>query len=860
MFTIWKKLFYLLDENGNGYIDRKEFTNVFVDHLDDLLETSDGQKLMQLLFGVDNNQYSSISPTQEQIAAVFSVMDTNRDNEIEWSEYLRFLQQRQQQLFTTEGDDETPATDVLEVKPEQKQELRKKNREDTRTSSSNPANESDQDEIPPEETRDKPRSKPSKQEPAASKRPVKVSSSEEKLLKLQYSNQEQNRLQQQITSLETILAIERRRYAELAADRQALMRSYQQLHLKHQSEIIQEQTKTKWMKQTIERQQQQLEEREKLRQNHNQASIVLQSTFRSRLEQKRYQGIKLQRVNAAITIQCTVRRVKAMKQLRVLQEMNRVAKERIRAASLMQKFILYQLYRKERALLVEARKISAMILQKNARRMIACTAWKGQKLAVLRLQCWVRQRLAMKRFTRLHDATLVVKKAVVGWYPRWKYAMIKASTRKIQKWWRRASRERSAYFTLVEAALCIQSVWKRRSARKWFEREWKRQEKYLAHLEAAICIQAAWRRQQQHTVRKRAKEGIPWLDDDTTVEALLYNLVAMVEADVVIPVTIEHITEDTPADDQTVPSPAEKLDTDAEELICGKEDPIGPTELEYISSVGDGGDGGNADEIEAVLDDLVAVVIRDNEDTGGVRRESDLLTACNDNLAQVEWIQEDEAGDQSCPGTTFADQKVILSKSESDEVDVTAKLLDDPEYCTNQSLIDDMKELVVLSAVAEEATHMQQVSDSTLDEIVEKAAEFEPSENAVEPFGAPDNVMQAVVSSEITRDDTSATMDQSQRPFPEDFDVDVATGDFTVPEDSDDEASNRHDCEDGSSIDSTDLMMEADAMTTIQDIPDNTVPKSARHTPKATRMDSSILLADLDQLNAREDTSTPEAN
>ncbi|ETM34156.1 hypothetical protein L914_18695 [Phytophthora nicotianae] len=709
MFTIWKKLFYLLDENGNGYIDRKEFTNVFVDHLDDLLETSDGQKLMQLLFGVDNNQYSSISPTQEQIAAVFSVMDTNRDNEIEWSEYLRFLQQRQQQLFTTEGDDETPATDVLEVKPEQKQELRKKNREDTRTSSSNPANESDQDEIPPEETRDKPRSKPSKQEPAASKRPVKVSSSEEKLLKLQYSNQEQNRLQQQITSLETILAIERRRYAELAADRQALMRSYQQLHLKHQSEIIQEQTKTKWMKQTIERQQQQLEEREKLRQNHNQASIVLQSTFRSRLEQKRYQGIKLQRVNAAITIQCT-------------------------------------------------------------------------------------------------------------------------------------------------------SVWKRRSARKWFEREWKRQEKYLAHLEAAICIQAAWRRQQQHTVRKRAKEGIPWLDDDTTVEALLYNLVAMVEADVVIPVTIEHITEDTPADDQTVPSPAEKLDTDAEELICGKEDPIGPTELEYISSVGDGGDGGNADEIEAVLDDLVTVVIRDNEDTGGVRRESDLLTACNDNLAQVEWIQEDEAGDQSCPGTTFADQKVILSKSESDEVDVTAKLLDDPEYCTIQSLIDDMKELVVLSAVAEEATHMQQVSDSTLDEIVEKAAEFEPSENAVEPFGAPDNVMQAVVSSEITRDDTSATMDQSQRPFPEDFDVDVATGDFTVPEDSDDEASNRHDCEDGSSIDSTDLMMEADAMTTIQDIPDNTVPKSARHTPKATRMDSSILLADLDQLNAREDTSTPEAN
>ncbi|KAG6959240.1 hypothetical protein JG688_00010160 [Phytophthora aleatoria] len=97
MFTIWKKLFYLLDQNRNGYIDRKEFTNVFVDHLEgisayqvflivltrrfvDMMVTSDGQKLMHLLFGVDKNQDSSISPAQEQITALFSVMDTNRDN------------------------------------------------------------------------------------------------------------------------------------------------------------------------------------------------------------------------------------------------------------------------------------------------------------------------------------------------------------------------------------------------------------------------------------------------------------------------------------------------------------------------------------------------------------------------------------------------------------------------------------------------------------------------------------------------------------------------------------------------------------------------------------------------------------
>ncbi|KAG6974773.1 hypothetical protein JG687_00000186 [Phytophthora cactorum] len=100
MFTIWKKLFYLLDQNRNGYIDRKEFTNVFVDHLEgisayqqvvlivltrrfvDMMVTSDGQKLMHLLFGVDKNQDSSISPALEQITALFSVMDTNRDNEL----------------------------------------------------------------------------------------------------------------------------------------------------------------------------------------------------------------------------------------------------------------------------------------------------------------------------------------------------------------------------------------------------------------------------------------------------------------------------------------------------------------------------------------------------------------------------------------------------------------------------------------------------------------------------------------------------------------------------------------------------------------------------------------------------------
>ncbi|KAE9343395.1 hypothetical protein PF008_g9698 [Phytophthora fragariae] len=271
--TIWKKLFYLLDQNCNGYIDRNEFTNVFLDHVEDMTKTSDGQKLLQLLFGDDGNQASTIqgntsTPSQEQITALFSIMDTNRDNEIEWGEYLRFLQRKQQQLVhLTKETEENPAHEPTEVTSGQKQELRKKHREDKRAIPIEERTIAASNQSPEELRAADPKDGALKQGRAAPKRSSKVSSAEHKLLKLQYSDQEQSRLQEQVVSLEAILAIERRRYAELAADRQALMRSYQQLHLKHQNELIQEQTKSKWMKQTIERQQQQLEEREKKRWN-----------------------------------------------------------------------------------------------------------------------------------------------------------------------------------------------------------------------------------------------------------------------------------------------------------------------------------------------------------------------------------------------------------------------------------------------------------------------------------------------------------------------------------------------------------------------------------------------------------------
>jgi hypothetical protein len=48
-----------------------------------MVETADGQKLLQLLFRDDNQDNSLTSkgpPTEQQIAALFSKMDSNRDN------------------------------------------------------------------------------------------------------------------------------------------------------------------------------------------------------------------------------------------------------------------------------------------------------------------------------------------------------------------------------------------------------------------------------------------------------------------------------------------------------------------------------------------------------------------------------------------------------------------------------------------------------------------------------------------------------------------------------------------------------------------------------------------------------------
>ncbi|KAG2785803.1 hypothetical protein Pcac1_g4718 [Phytophthora cactorum] len=365
----------------------------------------------------------------------------------------------------------------------------------------------------------------------------------------------------------------------------------------------------------------------------------------------------------------------------------------------------------------------------------------------------------------------------------------------------------------------------------------------------------------------------------------------MVEADVVIPATSEHSFTATVTGDQNVSPLAESLEV--EEPSC-TEYPFASSKPDDVPVVGDG-TVSETNVIVAVLNDLVNAVTRATDVGGDVGGESNGLHASNSD-------REDEIGNPSCPET---EQNIIITESGGLEIDMVSGEditdnssnqaangsdvqeggLDAPD-CSDfriiHNLIENMKELVALSAVTEGATtHTQpesQVPDSTLDDIDEKAAEFdttslsiasEPTVSDVKAILRQQNAdegmpMQDVVSSETSRDDTSTTIDQAQQPLAEAFNTDAAVGDFAIPDDSDDESSIRHssDGEDsgGSSVDSTDLMMEADAMTTMQDIPESAGSKSARHTRKTTRMDSSVLLADLDQLNAREDPTAPLGN
>lgn len=109
--VVWKKLFYLLDDDGDGKIDLQEFKSVFLRHKGGALygwqsirlrdsgsiltrlfsclpraaaleATPDGQKLFRALFGESEAAYTvddTFSPTEAQVEELFLAMDVNKD-------------------------------------------------------------------------------------------------------------------------------------------------------------------------------------------------------------------------------------------------------------------------------------------------------------------------------------------------------------------------------------------------------------------------------------------------------------------------------------------------------------------------------------------------------------------------------------------------------------------------------------------------------------------------------------------------------------------------------------------------------------------------------------------------------------
>ncbi|GLD93566.1 hypothetical protein PINS_up002158 [Pythium insidiosum] len=91
VFTIWKKLFYTLDEDRSGRIDLHEFRMLFAEHADVFSRTSDGALLFRILMNTDA---VNTAVTPAALSQLFQEMDVNHDKTVEWSEYIAFLQRR----------------------------------------------------------------------------------------------------------------------------------------------------------------------------------------------------------------------------------------------------------------------------------------------------------------------------------------------------------------------------------------------------------------------------------------------------------------------------------------------------------------------------------------------------------------------------------------------------------------------------------------------------------------------------------------------------------------------------------------------------------------------------------------------
>lgn len=497
--------------------------------------------------------------------------------EIEWSEYMRFLERKQHQQLADAlddsplDDDEDDCSDThlsdthLATLPvhDQRRELRTKRREDVRAAAAapptRPASAKSQTAcLPPSSRTSKvdalrqatgssvlpsqrlqqsltqvssTLSGPAHQSQGVSSvtrassesRDVPEATETQMLIdRLGARDDEVMHLRQQLAAAHTVHVLDQQKYDALRAEYQQLHRTFELLQLAKQREAIQDEAKAARVAQTLAQHEQLLQAREAQRRQHHDASIVLQSTIRARLEQKRYQARKLQRIEAAITLQCFARSHKAREALKRLQVADRLARTRHRAATRLQRFVRRQLARKTRAMLVLARNLSAQIVQKHVRRCIAVWSWTRQKRSVQTLQCWMRQRLATRCYRRLRTATQRIARAVRAWICKWRWRRVKTTARRLQRWWRRASDRLTAFrlqhaaasrvqrawhqqrewqrleqesiaLERLEAAVCIQALWRQQLAQRYVERERKRRSEYLEQLEAVLCIQAIWR-------------------------------------------------------------------------------------------------------------------------------------------------------------------------------------------------------------------------------------------------------------------------------------------------------------------------------------------------------------------------------
>lgn len=344
--------------------------------------------------------------------------------------------------------------------------------------------------------------------------------------RLDAKDEENSHLRHELRAAQTVQALDQQKYANLSSEYQQLQRRFQILQLAKQKEVIQAEAQAVRVQKTLAKHDQLLQDREKQRKHYHKASILLQSKIRSRFEQKRFQALKLQRLNAAITLQCFYRVRKARNELRELRSVDRLVKQRLKAASRLQGFVRRQLQHKARAMMSLARQLSAQILQKHARRFVGVRAWGLQKKSVLVLQCWVRQRLAARFCMRLRDAILCIRSVAHVWICKRRWRKVKKSVRRVQRWWRcvvrrlavlreqsagaraiqkhwrcRQSRLREEQHDLlvecIEAAVCVQALWRGRNARQQVQTELMAREKTMEQLEAAVRIQEAWRAQRR---------------------------------------------------------------------------------------------------------------------------------------------------------------------------------------------------------------------------------------------------------------------------------------------------------------------------------------------------------------------------